>query len=250
MLRKYIGAFIVQLGGVDVITFTGGVGENNIDVRRDSLAGLSRLGIEVDPASQRGEEPRRASYLRIHVGRRGAGGPHQTRSWRSPARRRLWWPSCNLGERVRNCCADAPRSPGPRGRSGGVREVVARARARRQASAPVRRPCSVNAGRGWVRVRCASGFRSESNRVPCPTPGFASADFGSPRPVARERDGRLPSESIRRVRRSERRTASSERSTSVRRCSAGKTWELRRGRRWLPSCCRDRRVVWRARMLR
>jgi len=50
MLRKYIGAFIVQLGGVDVITFTGGVGENNIDVRRDSLAGLSRLGIEVDPA--------------------------------------------------------------------------------------------------------------------------------------------------------------------------------------------------------
>jgi acetate kinase len=48
MLRKYIGAFIVQLGGVDVITFTGGVGENNIDVRRDSLAGLRRLGIEVD----------------------------------------------------------------------------------------------------------------------------------------------------------------------------------------------------------
>lgn len=50
MLRKYIGAFIVQLGGVDVITFTGGVGENNIDVRRDSLAGLGRLGIEVDAA--------------------------------------------------------------------------------------------------------------------------------------------------------------------------------------------------------
>jgi acetate kinase len=50
MLRKYIGAFIVQLGGVDVITFTGGVGENNIDVRRDCLAGLSRLGIEVDSA--------------------------------------------------------------------------------------------------------------------------------------------------------------------------------------------------------
>lgn len=50
MLRKYIGAFMVQLGGVDVITFTGGVGENNIDVRRDSLAGLGRLGIEIDDA--------------------------------------------------------------------------------------------------------------------------------------------------------------------------------------------------------
>lgn len=47
-LRKYIGAYLVELGGVDVITFTGGVGENNVDVRRDSLAGLGRLGIVVD----------------------------------------------------------------------------------------------------------------------------------------------------------------------------------------------------------
>lgn len=47
-LRKYIGAYLVELGGVDVITFTGGVGENNVDVRRDSLAGLRRLGIVVD----------------------------------------------------------------------------------------------------------------------------------------------------------------------------------------------------------
>ncbi|WP_072690972.1 acetate kinase [Rhodococcus marinonascens] len=47
-LRKYIGAYLVELGGVDVITFTAGVGENNADVRRDSLAGLGRLGIVVD----------------------------------------------------------------------------------------------------------------------------------------------------------------------------------------------------------
>ncbi|MDV7357349.1 acetate kinase [Rhodococcus oxybenzonivorans] len=47
-LRKYIGAYLVELGGADVITFTGGVGENNVDVRRDSLAGLERLGIIVD----------------------------------------------------------------------------------------------------------------------------------------------------------------------------------------------------------
>ncbi|QSE93326.1 acetate kinase [Rhodococcus pseudokoreensis] len=47
-LRKYIGAYLVELGGVDVITFTGGVGENNVDIRRDSLAGLGRLGIVVD----------------------------------------------------------------------------------------------------------------------------------------------------------------------------------------------------------
>ncbi|MFD4368542.1 acetate kinase [Rhodococcus sp. NPDC058521] len=49
-LRRYIGAYLVELGGVDVVTFTGGVGENNVDVRRDSLAGLERLGIEVDAA--------------------------------------------------------------------------------------------------------------------------------------------------------------------------------------------------------
>ncbi|MEE2030996.1 acetate kinase [Rhodococcus chondri] len=58
-LRKYIGAYLVELGGIDTIVFTGGVGENNVDVRRDALAGLGRLGIVVDPerneASGRGE---------------------------------------------------------------------------------------------------------------------------------------------------------------------------------------------------
>lgn len=49
-LKKYIGAYLAILGGIDTIVFTGGVGENNIDVRRDSLAGMERLGIVVDPA--------------------------------------------------------------------------------------------------------------------------------------------------------------------------------------------------------
>lgn len=48
-LRHYLGAYLVELGGVDVITFTAGVGENNPDVRADALAGLSRFGIAVDP---------------------------------------------------------------------------------------------------------------------------------------------------------------------------------------------------------
>lgn len=47
-LRKYIGAYLALLGHVDVITFTAGVGENQASVRRDSLSGLSRLGIELD----------------------------------------------------------------------------------------------------------------------------------------------------------------------------------------------------------
>ncbi|MGV9612602.1 acetate kinase [Nocardia xishanensis] len=49
-LRRYLGAYLVELGGVDAITFTAGVGENSPDVRADALAGLSAFGIEVDPA--------------------------------------------------------------------------------------------------------------------------------------------------------------------------------------------------------
>lgn len=47
-LRHYLGAYLVELGGVDAITFTAGVGENNPDVRADALAGLSGFGIAVD----------------------------------------------------------------------------------------------------------------------------------------------------------------------------------------------------------
>ncbi|PXX65237.1 acetate kinase [Nocardia tenerifensis] len=50
-LRRYLGAYLIDLGGVDAITFTAGVGENSPDVRADALAGLSRFGIEVDPAA-------------------------------------------------------------------------------------------------------------------------------------------------------------------------------------------------------
>ncbi len=47
-LRKYVGAYLALLGNCDVISFTAGVGENDANVRRDALSGLSRLGIEVD----------------------------------------------------------------------------------------------------------------------------------------------------------------------------------------------------------
>jgi acetate kinase len=47
-LRRYIGGYMAVLGDTDVITFTAGVGENDAAVRRDALAGLSGLGIEID----------------------------------------------------------------------------------------------------------------------------------------------------------------------------------------------------------
>ncbi|MEU5759343.1 acetate kinase [Nocardia sp. NPDC047648] len=54
-LRRYLGAYLIELGGVDAITFTAGVGENSPQVRADALAGLSRFGIEVDPVANTAE---------------------------------------------------------------------------------------------------------------------------------------------------------------------------------------------------
>lgn len=48
-LRKYIGAYMLELGRLDVITFTAGVGENSPAVRADALARLAGFGIEIDP---------------------------------------------------------------------------------------------------------------------------------------------------------------------------------------------------------
>ncbi len=62
-LRRYIGAYMVELGGVDVITFTAGVGENSAAVRAAALAGLETFGIVVDPERNavRSKEPRKIS---------------------------------------------------------------------------------------------------------------------------------------------------------------------------------------------
>ena len=48
-LRAYAGAYIAQLGGVDVICFTAGVGENAARVRSGALATLGFAGVEIDP---------------------------------------------------------------------------------------------------------------------------------------------------------------------------------------------------------
>jgi len=57
-LRAYAGAYIAQLGGVDVISFTAGVGENAAAVRSEAMSTLGFAGVEIDPvrneARQRG----------------------------------------------------------------------------------------------------------------------------------------------------------------------------------------------------
>lgn len=47
-LRAYAGAYLAQLGGVDVISFTAGVGENAADIRAAALSTLGFAGVEVD----------------------------------------------------------------------------------------------------------------------------------------------------------------------------------------------------------
>ncbi|WP_457099221.1 acetate/propionate family kinase [Microbacterium sp. P5_E9] len=47
-LRAYAGAYLAQLGGVDVISFTAGVGENAPIVRAGALATLGFAGVEID----------------------------------------------------------------------------------------------------------------------------------------------------------------------------------------------------------
>jgi acetate kinase len=47
-IRHYVGAYVAELGGLDALVFTAGVGENNALLRRRTLAGLDYLGIQVD----------------------------------------------------------------------------------------------------------------------------------------------------------------------------------------------------------
>jgi acetate kinase len=57
-VRHYVGAFLVKLGGLDVLTFSGGIGENSPGVRAAVCAGLEGLGIRLDAernASVKGE---------------------------------------------------------------------------------------------------------------------------------------------------------------------------------------------------
>ncbi len=55
-VRKYIGAYAAAMGGIDVVVFTGGIGENSVEVRTASCAGLEFLGITVDEALNSSKE--------------------------------------------------------------------------------------------------------------------------------------------------------------------------------------------------
>ena len=57
-IKKYIGAYAAALGGVDIVVFTGGVGENQASARWGACEGLEFMGIKLDAEKNkvRGEE--------------------------------------------------------------------------------------------------------------------------------------------------------------------------------------------------
>lgn len=57
-ITKYIGAYAAEMGGVDIIVFTGGVGENQTGTREKVCSTLGFMGVEIDPEANkiRGQE--------------------------------------------------------------------------------------------------------------------------------------------------------------------------------------------------
>jgi acetate kinase len=48
-IARWIGSYVAELNGLDMLVFTGGIGENDIDARAEICANLDALGIVLDP---------------------------------------------------------------------------------------------------------------------------------------------------------------------------------------------------------
>jgi acetate kinase len=68
-IAKWIGSYVAELGGLDMLVFTGGIGENDIASRAEICAGLATLGIVLDPAKNnvRGEATISANNSKVTV---------------------------------------------------------------------------------------------------------------------------------------------------------------------------------------
>lgn len=68
--RDWLGAFVVELGGLDAISFTGGMGEHSAVVRGEILRDLEFLGVVLDAAKNeniRGEGRLHAAASRVQI---------------------------------------------------------------------------------------------------------------------------------------------------------------------------------------
>lgn len=56
-VRHYLGAYVVVLGGLDALVFTGGIGERSAEIRSRVCAGLEFLGIQLDDQANQSAKP-------------------------------------------------------------------------------------------------------------------------------------------------------------------------------------------------
>lgn len=47
-IKKYVGAYAAAMGGIDAIVFTGGIGENSVDMRQEVCDSMDFMGIKID----------------------------------------------------------------------------------------------------------------------------------------------------------------------------------------------------------
>ena len=57
-VKRYAGAYAAELGSVDAIVFTAGIGENDIELRENVCESLGFMGVKIDKAKNdcRGQE--------------------------------------------------------------------------------------------------------------------------------------------------------------------------------------------------
>ncbi len=60
-IKKTIGAYVAALGGIDLLVFTGGIGEHAAPIRAEACRGLEGLGIELDQTKNAAGDPRPSS---------------------------------------------------------------------------------------------------------------------------------------------------------------------------------------------
>ena len=65
-IKKYIGAYAAAMGGLDVLVFTAGVGENSVTVRSKVCEGLEFLGVELD------SEKNNVRYKEVDISKTGS----------------------------------------------------------------------------------------------------------------------------------------------------------------------------------
>jgi acetate kinase len=64
-IKKYIGAYSVALGGLDVVVFTGGIGENSPEIRARIFQGFETFGMTIDHNINRDARPERGQVVDV-----------------------------------------------------------------------------------------------------------------------------------------------------------------------------------------